>query len=781
MLRLFRPPVALLLLAAPILGPAQPATAIPVTRAQAVTTVVDSILTQHSHKSLIRAYCLQDAICSESVFVEAGTGDTLVAPADSSWFLWIDESAFARFEHDTRFVLVNGTTGDLTHNVPAKWWPAHNGTELYADELERRGSADLVWDLGVEVSGGSPAPPAPWAEELEAALRRPAPRGGGGKWGVIVTPYSPTTHPSVGADVTRMINVFDALGVAHGPPIVEESPDATWLAINALPDDCDKLYVYWTGHGGIDKLCFPGDEDGMSANDFACLLGYQDATDYCVIIDACHSASILDNLVEKGITGFHVVAAQNDRFSYMYDSPVDTPFLGGWYTTKFAECIEGGARDLQAYAWADSSVRAHIDSLRQDSDWDDEIDTGGTPVGGYVGKFTGPGGTGVSGGGGGMTFEVAAGCSTVCVDTYVPGDAVSPDASFTVFCQIGGAWVKSGTYTWTDGQNTYFRAFSNPQANGMYNISMHANHLGAGALVTWTSDTSVPVTPTSPGDLNSASIGWVDDSFNEFNLDLGEGTNGEYDLTWDDGTLLDEVPARTGPNHFMGLGFDLPLQPDPTRLELYENFDPAQGYVDETSFLLAYRNVVDPFTGAPGGVAAFEVTAFQPSLGPIGPFPGFFSDPGPVGRGADGTNVALPINLGRIYPEPLHLEITTFGPDAIEWDGFFLLRAPGVGVAAPEVVAVAGSAVHLHPAAPNPFRPSTTIRFDLERRGPVRLSVHDVTGRLVRRLVDTPLPAGPHSVRWDARGERGPVAPGVYFVRLEAEGAVETRKAVRIR
>jgi hypothetical protein len=43
---------------------------------------------------------------------------------------------------------------------------------------------------------------------------------------------------------------------------------------------------------------------------------------------------------------------------------------------------------------------------------------------------------------------------------------------------------------------------------------------------------------------------------------------------------------------------------------------------------------------------------------------------------------------------------------------------------------------------PNPFNPSTTIRFELPEAGPVRLSVIDVAGRLVRALVDDSMPQG---------------------------------------
>ena len=80
---------------------------------------------------------------------------------------------------------------------------------------------------------------------------------------------------------------------------------------------------------------------------------------------------------------------------------------------------------------------------------------------------------------------------------------------------------------------------------------------------------------------------------------------------------------------------------------------------------------------------------------------------------------------------------------------------------------------------PNPFNPATTIAFDLPLSSRVTLEVFDITGRLVRTLVDGQMPAGRHRVIWDGRGEAGqPVASGVYLYRLQAGDFVQTRKMV---
>ena len=61
------------------------------------------------------------------------------------------------------------------------------------------------------------------------------------------------------------------------------------------------------------------------------------------------------------------------------------------------------------------------------------------------------------------------------------------------------------------------------------------------------------------------------------------------------------------------------------------------------------------------------------------------------------------------------------------------------------------------------------------------LTVYDIQGRTVRRLVEGARSAGTQSIPWDGRDDRGNLTPtGIYFYRLQAEGREEVRKLIRI-
>ncbi len=83
---------------------------------------------------------------------------------------------------------------------------------------------------------------------------------------------------------------------------------------------------------------------------------------------------------------------------------------------------------------------------------------------------------------------------------------------------------------------------------------------------------------------------------------------------------------------------------------------------------------------------------------------------------------------------------------------------------------------------PNPFNPSTTIRFDLPVPGVAHLAVYNATGQLVRTLVERRMGGGTHRVVWDGRDAHGlRVSSGVYLFRLTtAEGAL-VRKMLLVR
>jgi hypothetical protein len=84
---------------------------------------------------------------------------------------------------------------------------------------------------------------------------------------------------------------------------------------------------------------------------------------------------------------------------------------------------------------------------------------------------------------------------------------------------------------------------------------------------------------------------------------------------------------------------------------------------------------------------------------------------------------------------------------------------------------------------PNPFYAQTEISFCLPSSAPVDLAVYDVSGRLVAQLLRGSFHGpGDHRVTWDGRdSEDRRVAAGVYFCRLIAEGATDTKGIVLLR
>jgi hypothetical protein len=68
---------------------------------------------------------------------------------------------------------------------------------------------------------------------------------------------------------------------------------------------------------------------------------------------------------------------------------------------------------------------------------------------------------------------------------------------------------------------------------------------------------------------------------------------------------------------------------------------------------------------------------------------------------------------------------------------------------------------------PNPFNPLTTIQYEVAQRSPVRVTIIDVRGMQVRKLINDFQPPGKHKILWDGRDDRGQLlASGVYFYRL---------------
>ncbi|MBK9775555.1 MAG: T9SS type A sorting domain-containing protein [bacterium] len=84
---------------------------------------------------------------------------------------------------------------------------------------------------------------------------------------------------------------------------------------------------------------------------------------------------------------------------------------------------------------------------------------------------------------------------------------------------------------------------------------------------------------------------------------------------------------------------------------------------------------------------------------------------------------------------------------------------------------------------PNPFNPSTTIKFSLLNTASVQLCIYDVSGKLIKDLIDSHvMDAGLHETAWDGRdNEDRQVPAGVYFYRLVAGEFVDVRRMALVK
>jgi hypothetical protein len=83
---------------------------------------------------------------------------------------------------------------------------------------------------------------------------------------------------------------------------------------------------------------------------------------------------------------------------------------------------------------------------------------------------------------------------------------------------------------------------------------------------------------------------------------------------------------------------------------------------------------------------------------------------------------------------------------------------------------------------PNPFNPSTTIRFSIPQETKVKLVVYDMTGAVVKTILNDALSAGNKEATWDGTNSNGAkVATGMYIYRLEAGNFTATKKMLLLK
>ncbi len=78
---------------------------------------------------------------------------------------------------------------------------------------------------------------------------------------------------------------------------------------------------------------------------------------------------------------------------------------------------------------------------------------------------------------------------------------------------------------------------------------------------------------------------------------------------------------------------------------------------------------------------------------------------------------------------------------------------------------------------PNPFNPSTTIKFSIPKQSYVKLKIYDILGKKIAALVNEEKASG----IYEANLNPANLSSGVYFYRLQAGNFVETKKMVLLR
>jgi hypothetical protein len=80
---------------------------------------------------------------------------------------------------------------------------------------------------------------------------------------------------------------------------------------------------------------------------------------------------------------------------------------------------------------------------------------------------------------------------------------------------------------------------------------------------------------------------------------------------------------------------------------------------------------------------------------------------------------------------------------------------------------------------PNPFNPTTTIRYTLGTKTSVSVRIYDLLGREIATLVDEVQEAGEHAVQWDGKNQnRNTVSTGIYIYRIQAGNLFESGEMI---
>jgi pullulanase/glycogen debranching enzyme len=88
----------------------------------------------------------------------------------------------------------------------------------------------------------------------------------------------------------------------------------------------------------------------------------------------------------------------------------------------------------------------------------------------------------------------------------------------------------------------------------------------------------------------------------------------------------------------------------------------------------------------------------------------------------------------------------------------------------------------LHENYPNPFNPTTTLRFDLPEVSDITLTIYNMLGQKVKTFNMQSTPAGYHAIKWDGKNDHNQsVSGGVYIYKLQSRQKMQMRKMILLK
>jgi len=135
------------------------------------------------------------------------------------------------------------------------------------------------------------------------------------------------------------------------------------------------------------------------------------------------------------------------------------------------------------------------------------------------------------------------------------------------------------------------------------------------------------------------------------------------------------------------------------------------------------------------------------------------------------------INTGLNYSFK-NIEFINSNTGFITGDGGLILKTTdGGSVFVNQTVVESPSSFKLFQNFPNPFNPTTTIKFEISKSSNVKISVFDITGKEIETLVNEKLNAGTYQTEWNGTS----YSSGIYFYKMITDGYVETKRMILLR